>query len=137
SAFTTLQYSTAAGSVSTVAVNIPFTANTWYYGQVAFPTSTAAEIYLWPAGQAKSAVPSVARTGIYMTKPGLNFWENGANGSNTHTYTIANAIATSKDTASQTAGYGVYGMDYSSDGVTWSCPTGGTWCVAGSSQITQ
>lgn len=136
SAFTALQYSTAAGSYSTTSVNIPFAANTWYYGQVAFPQNDTAEIYLWPVGQAKPSTPTVMRAGIYMSQPGLNFWEDGDNGANLHTYSIANAVATAKDTGSGTVGYGVYGMDFSNDGGAWSCPTGGAWCVAAASQPT-
>jgi RHS repeat-associated protein len=136
SAFTSLQYSTAAGSYSTTAINVPFTANTWYYGQVAFPQNDTAEIYVWPVGQAKPATPTVMRAGIYMSQPGLNFWEDGDSGANLHTYSIANVVATAKNTGSGTIGYGVYGMDFSNDGSTWSCPTGGSWCVAAASQPT-
>ncbi len=128
-AFTLLVYSTSAGAYHEKTINIPFSANTWYYGQVVFPLPNAAEMYIWPVGQTRPSAPSVAYAGIYMTNPALDFFHHGDNGANLHHYTIGNVQMTSKDTSSGITGYGVDQMEFSNDNSTWSCPAGGTWCV--------
>jgi RHS repeat-associated protein len=135
SAFTTFTYSLSAGATSTIPVNIPFNPNTWYYGQVVFPLPNVGEIYVWPVGQARPTTPSAAYAGLYMTNPALNFWHYGDNGANLHHYSIGNVEMTSK--AGTGTGYGIYGMQPSSDGTTYGCPaysgsgaiSGGPWCV--------
>jgi RHS repeat-associated protein len=137
SGFTILQYSTVAGQFSTKSINVPISANTWYYGQVVFPLPNAAEAYIWPVGQPRPSTPTVAFAGIYMTNPALNIFYYGDNGANLHHYYIGNVQMTSKDTGSGTTGYGIYGMQLSSDGTTYGCPaysgsgsiSGGPWCV--------
>jgi YD repeat-containing protein len=136
-AFTYLEYSTSAGANNLYAITIPISANTWYYGQVLFPQPNVGEIFIWPVGQLRPATPSVYYTGIYMTNPGLNFWAYGNNGASEIHYSVGNVNMTSKDTSSGTTGYGIYGMQVSSDGTTYGCPpyggrssfSGGPWCV--------
>lgn len=136
--FTGLQFSTTAGQYSTTSINVPISANTWYVGQVVFPLPTVGEIYIWPVGQARPKTPSVAYVGIVMTNPALNFFQYGDNAANLHHTWIGNVQMTSRDTNSGTTGYGIYGMQLSSDGTTYGCPpysstsfsfSGGPWCV--------
>jgi RHS repeat-associated protein len=132
--FTGLQYSTSAGQYTTSSINVPISANTWYYGQIVFPLPNAGEVYIWPVGQTRPTTPTVAYAGLYMTTPGLNVFLNGDNGANLHHAWIGNMQMTTKDTGSGTSGYGIYGMEFSNDGSTWSCPAGGTWCVYAGNQ---
>ena len=83
-AFTKLEASSAPGSYTVYTVNVPFTLNAWYDGQVVFPLPNAGEIYVWPAGQARPTTPSAAFAGLYMTNPGLYFMQQGDNGANLH-----------------------------------------------------
>ena len=135
SAFTSLEYSTSSGSYGSTGVNIPFSANTWYNVQVDFPVSNVGEIYIWPEGQARPTTPSKYQTMIYMSNPGLNFWEQGANGSNQHSYEIGNVTITDG-----TSGYGAWGMSFSNDNINWLCPwppsgTCATWAVLTNLQL--
>ena len=135
SAFTTLEYSTSLGSYTHTSVNIPFSANTWYNAQIDFPASNVGEIYIWPEGQARPSTPTVHNTMIAMSNPGLNFWEQGANGSNQHQYEIGNVTITDG-----TTGYGAWGVSYSNDNVNWLCPwppngTCATWAVVSNQQL--
>src|SRR5579859_720285 len=133
----TLEVSTSAGSYSMPGLTTSLSPNTWYYGQVSFPLPNVGEMYLWPVGQPRPSTPTIAYAGLYMIDPGLNFWQYGNNGVGlVHTW-IGNVQMTSKDTNSQTTGYGINAMQLSSDGTTYGCPTyssvapfsGGPWCV--------
>jgi RHS repeat-associated protein len=133
-AFTKLEVSTAASSYSVRTVSVPFTTNTWYYVQIVFPLPNAGELYVWPVGQVRPSTPSAAYAGLYMTNPGLYVMQQGDNGANLHHVSIGNVQMTSK--AASGTGYGIYGMQLSSDGTTYGCPnyaggafSGGPWCV--------
>ena len=118
-------------------MNIPFSANTWYFGQVVFPQPNAGEIYVWPAGQARPAAPNARVDDIVMSNPGLNFWDWGDNGANLHHVYVGQATMTQKDIQSGTTGYGLQAVGFSNDGGTsYGCPTqsGWTYCVAATGQ---
>jgi RHS repeat-associated protein len=136
-AFTSVEVSFAAGSLTSAAINIPLSPNTWYNGEVDFPLPTIGEIYIWPLGQARPSTPTIFQTGIYMTNPALNLFQYGNNGANLHHLSVGNVWMASKDTGSGTTGYGLQAAQYSSDGTSYGCPpysgpssfTGGPWCV--------
>lgn len=138
--FTLAEHSLARdppGTVTTDPIPNPFaiTANTWYYAEIDFPLSSVVEMYVWPANAAKPATPTLAWTGLAVTNPGLTFYEQGDNGANLHSYSIANVNITTQASGATTTGYGVWGMQFSNDGgTTWSCPSvasGTAWCVTG------
>lgn len=129
--FNTAQVSLSGGATSFTSFNesIPFNPNTWYFGQVSFPRADVGELYVWQVGAVRPSLPSAAWTGVAVPNPGLNFWEQGSNGSATHSYTISNVTIT--DAPTLVDGYGDWGIDYSNDNSSFSCPAPvtGTWCV--------